>query len=33
MLRSPEFRAEYESCDIEDTENFDMFSIGVVGVF
>jgi hypothetical protein len=33
MLWSLEFRAEYELYDIEDTENVDMFSVGVAWVF
>jgi hypothetical protein len=33
MLWSLEFRAEYERYDIEDTENVEMFSVGVSWVF
>ncbi|MEJ2603943.1 MAG: outer membrane beta-barrel protein [Gammaproteobacteria bacterium] len=33
MLWSLEFRAEYETYDIEDTESVDMFSVGAVWVF
>ena len=33
MLWSLEFRAEYEAYDIDDTENVEMFSVGVSWVF